>query len=244
MAKYTFLLILSVLFFNARFADGQEVKNIHVLQGEKNQVIVGYSLTGDNNQKFDVSLFYTTDNGNTWKGPLKNVIGDVGKEITRGNNKHIKWNITSENTITSGYMQFKVEAEPIFIKEEIKPFEQEKITQVNKTLTRRERTKYRGRKTWSFLFTIISAGVGVYTYTESNSLYDEYQNSYSSDDANSQHSKVEKYDKIYPVAFLVAGLSAVSFIVYSSKRSKVKKELKLRPLSMQGDMGVTLCFRF
>jgi uncharacterized protein (TIGR02145 family) len=99
-------LLLSGLSF---LTHAQEISNIRVTQ-VGNTVNVLYDLAGEG-QKFNVELFYSTDNGQTWKGPLKGVSGDAGERILPGNNKQITWNILDEEGVKEGYMQFKVIAE-------------------------------------------------------------------------------------------------------------------------------------
>ena len=81
-----FLIIISTPLF------GQKVSNVNYRQ-EQNNIIVTYSL--DTKAPCTVSLFVSTNGGNSWQGPLIKVLGDVGSNLQSGN-KSIKWNVLEE----------------------------------------------------------------------------------------------------------------------------------------------------
>ena len=61
----------------------QTVSNVQAEQVGK-QIVITYSL----DKQADISVCYTTDGGKTFSAPLKQVTGDVGKNIAAGN--HIR----------------------------------------------------------------------------------------------------------------------------------------------------------
>ena len=68
----------------------QTVSNVQAEQVGK-QIVITYSL----DKQADISICYTTDGGKTFSAPLKQVTGDVGKNIAAG--KHtITWNVLEE----------------------------------------------------------------------------------------------------------------------------------------------------
>ena len=54
-------------------------------EGEK--VKIKYNLTGEPNEKYDILLYVKRRNDRNWEGPLQHVNGDIGKQITTGENK-------------------------------------------------------------------------------------------------------------------------------------------------------------
>jgi hypothetical protein len=102
----SFSIFLLILFFQTH---AQEINNIRVTQAG-NTVNILYDLTGKG-QVFKIDLFYSVDDGQTWKGPLKGVTGDVGERVLPGNNKRMTWDVLSEPGLEEGYLQFKVLAE-------------------------------------------------------------------------------------------------------------------------------------
>lgn len=90
-------------------ACSQEISNVRVIPGSE-QVYIHYDLAGKG-QTFKVDLFYSADDGQTWKGPLKKVSGDVGTGIKSGDNKRIIWDVLTESDIAEGYLQFLIIAE-------------------------------------------------------------------------------------------------------------------------------------
>lgn len=77
----------------------QEIENVKAMQSN-NKIVVYYKLgSAKFNQTFRVSLYYSTDNGKTYVGPLQKVTGDVGEGISRGANKKINWNLFDEGVM-------------------------------------------------------------------------------------------------------------------------------------------------
>src|SRR4030042_3043811 len=95
MYRNFFILVLFLL--NAAWcAYGQQIDNITWSeQGEK--IIVTYDITGANYfEQFTVALYVSTDDGRTFLGPLKEVTGDVGINISDGKYKTVTWNVLDE----------------------------------------------------------------------------------------------------------------------------------------------------
>ena len=68
----------------------QTVSNVQAEQVGK-QIFITYSL----DKQAEISVCYTTDGGKTFSDPLKQVTGDVGKNIAAGNHT-ITWNVLEE----------------------------------------------------------------------------------------------------------------------------------------------------
>ena len=81
----------------------QNVTNTDCRQ-EGNRIVVTYSL----DKPSDIELWYSTDGGRNYKGPLKKVSGDVGRNVRSGNNS-IVWDVLEEveSLVGSGIL-FKV----------------------------------------------------------------------------------------------------------------------------------------
>lgn len=227
-----FILIILILFSGSTFIlNAQNINNLRVNQVEQ-QVYVVFDLIG-RNQTFKVDLFYSNDEGKTWKGPLKGVIGDVGINVKPGNNKQIIWDVLSESEMEEGYLQFKVIAEAIELSTPL-----EAKTKIIDSDVR----KYKTGKVISLSLALASAGTGIYTYLQGNKLYDEYKT--ATNNASDLRSKVELYDNIYPIAFAVAGASTVTFIICSTKQGKAKKELSFQPMPLHNGGGMALSLKF
>lgn len=229
--KYTKAFLFLFVLCSAFFARAQEISNIRVTQ-TGNTVNILYNLSGDG-QVFKVDLYYTVDDGQTWKGPLNVVSGDVGESVLPGNNKRMSWNVLSEPGLEEGYLQFKVLAETTELPNPI---------QTGKQMSDVKISKYKTGKAISLTLALASVGTGVYTYLQGNKLYDEYKT--ATDDAADLRSKVETYDVIYPIAFAVAGASTVSFIIHAAKHSKAKKELSFQPVPLHNGGGLAVSYRF
>lgn len=84
---------------------GQKISNIRAEQRGQ-EIVVFYTL--ETTSPCEVSLLLSQDSGATWGSPLKNVSGDVGKNISAGENK-ITWKVLDEQEYLVGdKMKFKV----------------------------------------------------------------------------------------------------------------------------------------
>ena len=102
MKKLIFLTVFVVLNFSIK---AQKVSNIRAEQRGQD-VVVLYTL--ETKAACDVNLYLSQDNGATWSDPLKNVSGDVGKNITAGE-KQIIWKVLEEREqLVGDKIKFKV----------------------------------------------------------------------------------------------------------------------------------------
>ena len=103
MIKLVFFLLLSV--FTAVCSFGQTVSNVDAYQEGKN-IIITYN-TDKAGSVGDV--YCSTDGGRTWGEPLKQVNGDVNKQVPAGSHR-IVWDVLSEREKLAGAnICFKVE---------------------------------------------------------------------------------------------------------------------------------------
>ena len=92
--KYIIILTAAVLMSVPLFA--QSVSNTDCRQ-EGKKIVVTYTLDKPSN----IELWYSTDGGKNYLGPLKKVSGDVGKNVHSGNNS-IVWDVLEEVEGLSG----------------------------------------------------------------------------------------------------------------------------------------------
>jgi hypothetical protein len=85
----------------------QQVNNVEASQQGQN-IVVTYDLKTE--QPCTINLFISTNDGNTWEGPLKQVQGQVGSNIKRGK-KSITFLVLNElNELRGDNIRFKVDA--------------------------------------------------------------------------------------------------------------------------------------
>lgn len=102
MRRIFFHIIFLVL---CQYAKAQKVSNIRAEQHGQD-IVVLYSL--ETTSTCEVSLLMSQDNGVTWCSALKNVSGDVGKNISAGE-KQIIWKVLEEREQLVGErIKFKV----------------------------------------------------------------------------------------------------------------------------------------
>ena len=87
MKRYFLLLLLVYLPFSHVLC--QKATNVHAKQ-KGDSIIVSYDLSG----KADISLGLKI---NGKRRPINHILGDVGKNIAKGQNKKIVWNVLAQN---------------------------------------------------------------------------------------------------------------------------------------------------
>ena len=103
MIKLVFFLLLSV--FTAVCSFGQTVSNVDAYQEGKN-IIITYDI---DKAGLVSDVYCSTDGGRTWGAPLKQVTGDVNKQVPAGSHR-IVWDVLSEREKLAGAnICFKVE---------------------------------------------------------------------------------------------------------------------------------------
>jgi formylglycine-generating enzyme required for sulfatase activity len=96
-----------LIFFGMGITYAQKVTNVYATQ-DGNDILVSYTL--ETGSQCEVSLFFSSDSGVTWQGPLSDCTGDVGKNIS-GGQKQIKWNVlASRDQLVGKGFQFKIKA--------------------------------------------------------------------------------------------------------------------------------------
>ena len=107
MIKLVFFLLLSV--FTAVCSFGQTVSNVDAYQEGKN-IIITYETDKDG---IVGGVFCSTDGGRTWSNPLRQVTGDVNKQVQAGSHR-IVWDVLSEREKLAGAnICFKVEVNSV-----------------------------------------------------------------------------------------------------------------------------------
>jgi uncharacterized protein (TIGR02145 family) len=86
----------------------QKVSNVTFRQ-EQSAIIISYDL--ETKAPCKISLFVSTDDGKTWKGPLKKVTGDAGAKIASGSHS-VTWNVLEEfEELRGDKIKFQVRAD-------------------------------------------------------------------------------------------------------------------------------------
>lgn len=222
------ILLITILTSYSILAASQEVKNIRVSQAG-NRINILYDLTGIGNA-VKLDLYYTTDNGVTWTGPLKNLSGEISNVNAPANDKRIVWDALTEVGEIKGNLQFRITAD--FSKNAV----------VQPVPTSAEFRKHQTLKSVWLISTLVSTVTGIMAMSKSNTLYDEYQT--AQEDAADIHNKIETLDVVYPVLFGVAGFSALNFFIQAGKQAKARKQVSFHPMYLPDGGGATLTFTF
>ena len=85
--------------------NAQEISNVTFQQVGKT-IELSYDLSGT--ESGTIQLFYSTNDGKSYNGPLKAVAGAVGKNQKSGTAKKIVWDVLAEGIEHTGNVKFKV----------------------------------------------------------------------------------------------------------------------------------------
>ena len=107
--KHFPLCFLFFFFMLSLTLSAQEITNIYFEQIGK-QIHIYYDLFGKG--PFEVKVYCSTDNGQTWGQSLQKVAGAIGENQKPGNNKEIVWDVLAEREKLTGEIQFRIEARP------------------------------------------------------------------------------------------------------------------------------------
>ncbi len=100
---YKYISFFLVLLPFASFA--QQVTNIRFEQSGK-KIHIYYDLLGEGT--YNVKVYCSTNNGQTWGEPLQKVTGAVGENQQLGTNKEIIWDVLAEREELTEYVMFKL----------------------------------------------------------------------------------------------------------------------------------------
>jgi hypothetical protein len=104
--------ILFLVFFCAITAHAQRFENVRT-SFSGGTVIILYDITGSKqDQKFNVEIF---GSHNSYISPLKNVLGDVGPNVSGGLNRQVQWNAAAELGTFNGDVTFRLRGELIVV---------------------------------------------------------------------------------------------------------------------------------
>lgn len=75
---------------------------------------VRYNLKGSKKRYYNTRLYYSNNSGNSFKGPLRSLSGDIGDSTRAGKYKQISWSFIQDNPYFNGEnIMFKIEAEEV-----------------------------------------------------------------------------------------------------------------------------------
>lgn len=107
MTKFLFTTIIATICISLQAQT--KIENVKFKQ-LGNTIVVNYDLYCNGN--VDAQLFYTTNNGESWHGPLNSLTGDVSG-VRQGTGKSITWNVLKDQDwLISDKIMFKVAEEP------------------------------------------------------------------------------------------------------------------------------------
>ena len=122
--RYIFLFFLSSIVCHQADAQNQGQKKIwpfgnrlkvefidSKLSQSDTSIVIRYHLKGYKRRYYNTQLFYSNNSGNSFKGPLRSLSGDIGDSTRVGEEKEINWSFRKDNPYFDGKnIMFKIEA--------------------------------------------------------------------------------------------------------------------------------------
>jgi hypothetical protein len=101
-----------ILFLCTKILNAQHIWDVSSeVKGDK--ILIHYTLLGGKfYEQFNISVYVSRDSGKTFTGPLKEVKGDVGSNIKRGD-RTIVWDVLREMPMSDELLVFDVRADVI-----------------------------------------------------------------------------------------------------------------------------------
>jgi hypothetical protein len=181
-----------------------EVKDVN-LNTADTTIVIQYDLKGFRNRLYNTRLFYSNNRGNSFKGPLRSIKGDIGDSVKVGSNKEIRWTFRKDNPYFDGKdIMFKVEATEI-----------PKVAMGGPENALRSilmpglgDTKVRNGYNYGYIAgaTYACLGTGALLYLRSVKKYDDYQNRIAN--SETEHNNIynqARRSRTAATAFFIAG---------------------------------------
>jgi len=204
----------------------QKVSNINYRQVQSN-IIVSYDL--ETKTPCKISLYVSTNDGKTWQGPLKKVIGDVGAKIASGSHS-ITWNVLEEFEELSGTnIKFQVRAEES---------NTQSIASINKAIIKNPKDAKLYKLRGDLKYKLGEFNEAITDYNKAISLNPKFADAYKErgrlmftdfKSANSDFSKAISLNPNDASAFFYRGYNKYSSEDYKGAISDYTKALELEP---------------
>lgn len=214
----------------------QEFTNIRVSQ-TGSRINIVFDIVGSGTIS-NIDLLYSVDDGKSWTGPLKNVVGETRNIIAPATNKLLIWDAMAENPGLTGELQFRITGDFLPTNQAEKIVKQDTPPVMNDL-------KFKRAKSMKFVFmatTLVAAGTGAYSYQKGNKLYDDYQSAI--DNSDELRKQITAQDNILSVAMATTGISLVAAIIQGSRQAKFRKQLQLTPVADNQTTGASLTIFF
>ncbi len=84
------------------------------LDKQDTSIVIQYHLKGSRKRFYKVQLYYSNNGGNSFKGPLRSLKGDIGDSTKAGKDKTVSWSFRKDNPYFNGERtMFRIDAAEI-----------------------------------------------------------------------------------------------------------------------------------
>ncbi len=219
MKKIRITLIFCLMNFSL-LAQVSKIENTRVkITTSLDTMLIKYDLKGKR-EAFNLKL----DVKDQYNGIIhpKNISGDIGKYIKPGNDKTILWNMNADGIDLSG-SQLKVKVlGNVFI----------------------PTVKKKAWIPWLYIAAGASAITGTYAYLQANHLYQSYNPSLNTLEAENIHSKVDQNLMLSRVTYGAAAVFGVAGVLVHIKHNRNKRSLSFNFIPLKDVNIVYLTYKF
>jgi hypothetical protein len=149
-------------------------------------IVIRYDLKGSRKRLYDTRLYYSNNGGNSFKGPLRSIEGNIGDSSRAGKDKSIAWSFRKDNPYFDGQRtMFKIEATEIPKISNGGPENALRSLLIPGLGDTKVRNGY--NYGWITAITYASLGTGVMMHFRAQNKYDDYEARIASSPENHQN---------------------------------------------------------
>ena len=93
--RWMSVMFLILVLFSSAGAASSAISDVW-FEDQGETIVIHYNLTGDNNQKYQVTISLADAQNHDYTITSKSVNGDIGKDVEPGMDKTIVWNMTQD----------------------------------------------------------------------------------------------------------------------------------------------------
>jgi hypothetical protein len=219
MVKKFSIFWCSLLYVGSTLA--QTVTNVRAEQVQSD-IVVTYDL--ESKEPCTIEVYVSPDGGRTWQGPLSNISGDAGKNISAGAKK-CRWFVLNERESFKGEgIKFKVVA----VQQSLLADSKSKVANENKQraldLYLQKQKRWQISKRVSFGLLLVDA-LAVFAFSQmASESYKSYQAASNTKDAAYYRDQTLKNDKMTYIGLSIAVVPATWYMVSLSKKNHYKRK--------------------
>jgi hypothetical protein len=220
MKKIYSTLVFIILCCSSLFSQVSKIENTRVtISSSTDTMLIKYDLIGKR-EVYNIKMEVIDQN----KQRIfpKNVFGDIGKTVQPGKDKSILWDMFADRLDLAGHtLNVRIKGD-VFVPSE----------------------KTKAWIPWLYIVSGASALAGTYTYMQANRLYESYDISSNTVNAEDIHSSVDSMLNVCRIAYGAASVFGIAGVIVHIKHHKENRKLAFNYWRSQNVNLLSLTFNF